>query len=297
MSRARDRLYLVRSVAPESLKPNDLKFKAIEHFRNPMEMGHIAMGKEVLDVCDSEFERDLGGELLKRGYRLRAQIPVAGYKLDFVVEGQGDHRLAIECDGDPYHGPDRWADDMRRQKALERLGWIFWRVWGSHWYSDREGCIRDLLATLERLSITPLGADVLPFDWTEHRVVSNQLRTSTTEDEEKEQAIQENISDISGAVAASFTAPPSPARREVETLKALTNGGAKIGDFVVVRYNDTNKLRRILLSGTENDPEQGIVHVKQPLGAAILGADVDDEIEFPQEKGIGIAVIERIERV
>ena len=29
-----------------------------------MEMGHIAMGNEVLDVCDSGFERDLGGELL-----------------------------------------------------------------------------------------------------------------------------------------------------------------------------------------------------------------------------------------
>ena len=157
MSRARDRLYLVRSVAPENLKPNDLKFKTIEHFRNPMEMGHIAMGKEVLDICDFEFERDFGGELLKRGYRLRAQVPVAGYRLDFVVEGQGDHRLAIECDGDPYHGPDRWSDDMRRQKALERLGWIFWRVWGSHWYSDRDGCIEDLMATLDRLSISASG--------------------------------------------------------------------------------------------------------------------------------------------
>jgi superfamily I DNA and/or RNA helicase len=33
LSRARDREYLIRSVAPEDLKPNDLKFKAIEHFR------------------------------------------------------------------------------------------------------------------------------------------------------------------------------------------------------------------------------------------------------------------------
>ena len=130
LSRARDREYLVRSVTPEDLKPNDLKFKVIEHFRNPMEAGRIAMNDDVLDVCESTFEKEIGAELLKRGYRLRPQVPVAGYRLDFVVEGQGDQRLAIECDGDPYHGPDRWAADVKRQRALERLGWIFWRVWG-----------------------------------------------------------------------------------------------------------------------------------------------------------------------
>ena len=290
MSRARDRLYLVRSVAPETLKPHDLKFKTIEHFRNPMEMGHIAMGNEVLDICDFEFERDLGGELLKRGYRLRAQVPVAGYRLDFVVEGQGDHRLAIECDGDPYHGPDRWSEDMRRQKALERLGWIFWRVWGSHWYSDREGCLEDLLATLGRLSISPLGADVLPFDWTQHRVVSSQRRASMAE----EDVIQESVSEISDAVAANYAEPPKPIVSGIDVSRI---GGAKIGDFVVVRYNDTNKLRRILLSSTENNPDQGVVHVKQPLGAAILGANVDDEIEFPHGRATRTAVIERIEQV
>src|ERR1035437_10988852 len=143
-----------------------------------MEVGHIAMGDQVLDVCESGFEKEVGAELLKRGYRLRAQVPVAGYRLDFVVEGQGDHRLAIECDGEPYHGPDRWSEDMRRQKALERLGWIFWRVWGSHWYSDRNGCVNDLIATLARLNIAPLGADTSPFTWTEHRFVASQPASS-----------------------------------------------------------------------------------------------------------------------
>jgi transcription elongation GreA/GreB family factor len=69
-----------------------------------------------------------------------------------------------------------------------------------------------------------------------------------------------------------------------------------VGDFVVVRYNDTNKLRRIFLSDIENKPEAGIVHVTQPLGAAVLGAEVDDEIEFPHGKETRSAVIERIER-
>ncbi|WP_162163135.1 hypothetical protein [Saccharococcus caldoxylosilyticus] len=31
-------------------------------------------------------------------------------------------RLAIECDVDQWHGPDKWEDDIERQRVLERLG-------------------------------------------------------------------------------------------------------------------------------------------------------------------------------
>ncbi len=129
-SRARDRLVLVRSVATSHLKPEDLKTKLIEHFRNPMEAGSVIRPKEVLDLCESDFERDFGRRLLELGYRIKPQVPVGGYRIDFVIEGVEDRRLAIELDGDKYHGPEKWADDVRRQKAMERLGWVFWRCWG-----------------------------------------------------------------------------------------------------------------------------------------------------------------------
>ena len=143
-SRARDRLVLVRSVAASDLRPGDLKLALIEHFRTPMK-ANVIRPKEVLELCQSEFERDFGRCLLDLGYRIRPQVPVGGYAIDFVVEGAGDRRLAIELDGDKYHGPDRWADDTRRQRALERLGWTFWRCWGSTWIADREGCLAELV--------------------------------------------------------------------------------------------------------------------------------------------------------
>ena len=156
-SRARDRLVLVRSVATSHLKPEDLKAKLIEHFRNPMDAGSVIRPKEVLDLCESDFERDFGRCLLELGYRLKPQVPVGNYRIDFVVEGSDDRRLAVELDGDKYHGPDKWADDVRRQKAMERLGWVFWRCWGSTWISDRQGCLDDLKAILGRMGIEPLG--------------------------------------------------------------------------------------------------------------------------------------------
>jgi very-short-patch-repair endonuclease len=269
-----------------------------------MEGGHIAMNDGVLDVCESIFEKEVGGELVKRGYRLRPQVPVAGYRLDFVVEGQGDRRLAIECDGDPYHGPDRWAADMKRQKALERLGWIFWRVWGSHWYSDRSGCIQDLIATLDQLKIVPLGADSPPFEWTEHRVVVTQEPTVVERlavDEFKSHIgmtlySSQNL-DFAPAPPLDITEKPDVAPAPLPDITERPgNGRVRAGDYVVVRYGDTNRIRRILLSSTENRPDDGVVHVSQPLGRAVLGASVDDEIQFPHREGMRSAVIERIER-
>lgn len=153
------------------LAPNDLKLGVIEHFRAPMEGAVTPQGTHVLDACDSPFERDVGGRLLQLGYRLRPQVEVGGFRIDFVVEGD-TNRLAVELDGDTYHGPDRWAADLHRQRALERMGWVFWRCWGSHWLADPEACLDDLLATLQRLGIPPLGGGALsPMAWTEHRTV------------------------------------------------------------------------------------------------------------------------------
>ncbi len=171
MSRARDRLYLVRSVTASMLAPNDLKLGIIEHFRAPMEGAVAPQGAHVLDACDSPFEREVGGRLLQLGYRLRPQVEVGGFRIDFVVEGAAN-RLAVELDGDKYHGPDRWAADLHRQRALERMGWVFWRCWGSHWLADPEACLDDLLSTLQQLGIEPLGGGALsPAVWTEHRTI------------------------------------------------------------------------------------------------------------------------------
>ena len=94
LSRARDRMYLVRSVAAAMLSTADLKALVIEHFRNPMAGAVVVQSKEILDACDSDFERDVGKCLLDRGYRVRPQVPVGPFRIDFVVEGEQGRRLA-----------------------------------------------------------------------------------------------------------------------------------------------------------------------------------------------------------
>jgi hypothetical protein len=53
-----------------------------------------------------------------------------------VVEGANDARLAVECAGDAFDGPDRWASNMSRQRILEGAGWTFWLCFAS------TGCLR-----------------------------------------------------------------------------------------------------------------------------------------------------------
>jgi hypothetical protein len=80
------------------------------------------------------------------------------YRIDLVVEGmQG--RLAVECDGDEWHGPERYEQDMARQRDLERAGWQFVRIRGGDFYRDRDRATEPLWGELDRLGIKPGGID------------------------------------------------------------------------------------------------------------------------------------------
>lgn len=85
-------------------------------------------------------------------------MKTGAYRIDMVVEGAGDVRLAIECDGDEYHGPDMWAHDMNRQRILERAGWVFWRCFASTWTLRKDEVLFDLCQHLDMMGIEPLGA-------------------------------------------------------------------------------------------------------------------------------------------
>jgi very-short-patch-repair endonuclease len=158
-SRAMDRMYLVRSVGPEHLSSADrLRRGLISHFAAPFAQDE-QRAEDLRKLCESPFEREMYDELVQRGYLVTPQIRVGQYRIDLVVEGHNDARLAIECDGDQYHGADKWADDMRRQRVLERAGWVFWRCFASVFIRRRAEVIAELLAALNERGIEPIGGE------------------------------------------------------------------------------------------------------------------------------------------
>lgn len=158
LSRARDREYLFRSVDHTAFAEDTLNGRLIRHFREPFRQD-VRNCKVLRELCESDFEREMFDELVKRGYRVEPQVRCGGYRIDFVVEGRESRRIAVECDGDRCHGPGQWADDMVRQRVLERAGWTFWRCFASNFRRRRAAVLDDLFTTMSNLGIEPLGSD------------------------------------------------------------------------------------------------------------------------------------------
>lgn len=159
-SRAQDQLWVVHSLDPAGdLQPDDLRRKLIDHATDPRRLLDLAL--EAGERAESPFETAVIDILTAKGYKVRSQYPVGAYRIDLVVS-DGRSRLAVECDGERAHPPEKLKEDMRRQAILERRGWRFVRIRGSAFYRDREAAMAPVLARLEELSIRPVLLHPIP---------------------------------------------------------------------------------------------------------------------------------------
>ena len=153
-SRARQQMWVVHSVDPGRFPDGDLRGALIRHCRDAGTA--TAPPADLLDACESQFERDVLQKIVARGYRkVSVQHRVGRYRIDIVVEGP-HARLAVECDGDRWHGPDAWHKDRARQQVLERANWTFERIRGSAFYRDPDSALLPLWQRLADLGI-PTG--------------------------------------------------------------------------------------------------------------------------------------------
>ena len=67
------------------------------------------------------------------------------------------------------------------------------------------------------------------------------------------------------------------------------------GDTVIVRFDD-NRMRRFRLSADTHRPEDGVVHINQPIALALLGNGLEDEVEFVVDGKPRVVVIEKISK-
>lgn len=170
-SRARDQMILFHSVKCDDLSEHDLRRRLLEFFENTRPLQIAGIDRNELErraaqdnrrvvkppkPFDSWFEVDVALELLRKGYTVIAQHKVAEKRIDLVVEG-GQARLAVECDGDNWHGADRYEADMQRQRQLERCGWEFFRIRESAFYFNKENALSGLWQALEERGILPVS--------------------------------------------------------------------------------------------------------------------------------------------
>ncbi len=157
-SRARNQLWVVHSLNPTTdLKPGDLRLRLILHAENPRELRQqIEAAQKKADPKSVVFEPAVIRDLMQAGFRVTPQFEVGTYTIDMVVEGTSK-RIAIECDGDRYHPPEKLADDIQRQMVLERLGWNFIRIRGSEYFRYRGATMQRVIGELDSMGIERLG--------------------------------------------------------------------------------------------------------------------------------------------
>ena len=162
VSRAIEQIWLFHSILPEDLSnSNDLRFKLLDHFLNykPSPPPISTPIKRTLGnqpaPFDSWFEVDVFNDIVNKGFRVKPQYEVAKgkYRIDLVAFFPDGTKIAIECDGDKWHGADKYQDDMLRQKVLERCGWQFFRIRGGEYYSNKEKALEPLWRIFEEHSI------------------------------------------------------------------------------------------------------------------------------------------------
>lgn len=160
VSRAKDQVWLFHSISLDQLtNPEDMRYKLLEYAYSvaTRTAGDCSSSRvsdtERVEPFDSLFEQRVYNALVDRGYYVIPQFQVQNYRIDLVVQG-ADARLAIECDGDHWHGPEHAEKDLGRQRELERLGWTFLRIFESDFYLDKEQQLARVWKKLDQMNIT-----------------------------------------------------------------------------------------------------------------------------------------------
>jgi len=173
-SRAQDQMWLFHSVTRNHLSEQCFRKRLLEHFLNPASHISQALGEDAEELrkkafqanrviekppapFDSWFEVDVALQIAGNGFRVVPQYEFADKRIDIVVQGEKS-QLAVECDGDFWHGPDAYTADRERQRKLERCGWQFFRIRESRYYADPEKALEPLWSLLELMGIMSVTA-------------------------------------------------------------------------------------------------------------------------------------------
>lgn len=162
VSRAKDQVWLFHSIGLDHLNnKEDMRYQLLDYAYGIVRQGRTLPGvpslvsdTERMDPFDSLFEQRVFNQIASRGFAVVPQEKALGYSLDLVIHGENG-KIAVECDGDHWHGPAQYERDLARQRDLERCGWEFFRIRETEYYMDPYSALNGLWKLLEEREITP----------------------------------------------------------------------------------------------------------------------------------------------
>ena len=168
ITRARRELHVFSSIPADKIDTERTRALGVRHLKDFLDYanrGPAALHSKddgSLGPAENPFEEAVAARLGAKGWEVRTQIGVSGFRVDLGVvhpDFAGRYLAGIECDGAQYHSSATARDrDKLRQDVLEGLGWKILRVWSTDWFRD-PGIVADRVhGELERLREEDLEA-------------------------------------------------------------------------------------------------------------------------------------------
>ncbi|WP_416044752.1 AAA domain-containing protein [Clostridium tyrobutyricum] len=156
-SRARNQMWLFYSVNLEDLSEECIRYSLLNYCLNYNK--YSIHKKNLGQVFQSDFQKDVYTIIKNAGYRVKPQIKIGKYNIDFMIEGSRN-RVAIICDGDELEEKYNFKENIERQLDLERVGWTFLRIRGSEFYLKSETVMNKIFNKLDSIGIKRYRAQI-----------------------------------------------------------------------------------------------------------------------------------------
>ncbi|WP_417474048.1 DUF3320 domain-containing protein [Leisingera sp.] len=152
ITRARQELHIFASIRADQIDLTRTKALGVKHLKGFLDFaarGPVALPSQddgSLGPVENVFEAAIKAAIEAKGWELRPQIGVSGFRIDLGVvhpDHAGVYLAGIECDGATYHGSATARDrDKVRQAVLENLGWKILRIWSTDWFKNPKAVVQ-----------------------------------------------------------------------------------------------------------------------------------------------------------
>ncbi|MCY4065351.1 MAG: DUF3320 domain-containing protein [Rhodospirillaceae bacterium] len=266
ITRARRELHVFSSIRAEQIdlgRTRAAGVRDLKSFLDYAERGSVALparDEGSLGPAENPFEEAVADALRAKGWEVRTQIGVSGFRVDLGVvhpDYAGSFLAGIECDGARYHSSATARDrDKVRQAVLEGLGWTILRVWSTNWFRNPPNVTGRIHLELARL------------------LEEDQNVRATVGDEPDEKSTGAELSDERGEEAEAVQ--PAPAESEHDQIAEEKSSSPSIQQDLPL---SDEVFEGISGSAPLSDPKLGNGDGALPIAAApipktVLRADV-----------------------
>ncbi len=237
VTRAKSEFHVFSSISSEDIDTRRAKGVGVTHLKSYLdyaERGSVALAtldEGSLGPPDSPFETAVADALQSRGWEVRTQIGVSGFRIDLGVvhpDKAGAYLAGIECDGLTYHRSATARDrDQVREGVLRNLGWEILRIWSTDWFMHPDEVLDHIDEKLKELLETSRAKAIEEVEAARESDAHDSVRDPAAfdEDEDEEEhspsldALQKTEEDLEAqeVYATDLVTSPSPSNVHTST--------------------------------------------------------------------------------